>query len=87
MQGIAATSAIRSLSIGAFLSMLAEMMGSCHDSLASFFCQARRAAVCTHTDCIHRIPIDIFSRLVLSPIRGAEAVVSRRSWYLILHKT
>jgi hypothetical protein len=47
----------------------------------------RRAAVCTHTDRIHPIPIDVFVRLVLSPIRRAEAVISRRSRYLILHKT
>jgi hypothetical protein len=47
----------------------------------------RPAAVCTHTDRIHPIPINIFVRLVLSRVRRAEAVVSRRSWYLILHKT
>jgi hypothetical protein len=39
--------------------------------------ETRRAAVCTHTDRIHPIPIDVFVRLVLSPIRQAEAVVSR----------
>jgi hypothetical protein len=36
----------------------------------------RRAAVCIHTDRIHPISIDIFVRLVLPPIRRAEAVVS-----------
>jgi hypothetical protein len=46
-----------------------------------------RAAVCTHTDRIHPIPIDVVVRLVLSPIRRAEAVVSRRPRYLILYKT
>jgi hypothetical protein len=25
--------------------------------------------VCTHTDCIHPIPVDVFVRLVLSPIQ------------------
>jgi hypothetical protein len=46
-----------------------------------------RAAVCTHTDRMHPIPIDVFVRLVLSLIRRAEAVVSRRSPSMILHKT
>jgi hypothetical protein len=47
----------------------------------------KRGAVCTHTDGIHPIPIDVFGRFVLSPIRRVKAVVSRQSRYLILHKT
>jgi hypothetical protein len=47
----------------------------------------RHAAVCPHTDGIHPIPADVFVRLVLSPVRRAGAVVSRRSRYPIPHKT
>jgi hypothetical protein len=34
--------------------------------------QTRRAAVCTHTDHIHPIPIDVFVRFVLSPITVSD---------------
>jgi hypothetical protein len=49
--------------------------------------RTRCAAVCNHIDRIHPIPIDVFVRPVMSPIRRGEAVVSRRSRCLILHKT
>jgi hypothetical protein len=42
--------------------------------------------VCTHTDHIHPIPIDVFVWLVLLPIQRAEVVVSRRSRYMIFQR-
>jgi hypothetical protein len=46
------------------------------ENLCDLLFETGRAAVYTHTDRIHLIPIDVF---VLSPIQRAEAAVSRRS--------